>query len=47
MTREAPGATPKNDISWRTSYQYWGKLLNRHAYWDRVVVRIKEIADPR
>ena len=41
------GATPKNDISWRTSYQYWGKLLNRHAYWDRVVVRIKEIADPR
>jgi CheY-like chemotaxis protein len=41
------GATPKNDTSWRTSYQYWGTLLNRHAYWDRVVVRIREIADPR
>lgn len=47
LEKAGSAAGSKSELYWQSAYKYWSRLLNHHAYWNRVVTRIREIADPR
>jgi CheY-like chemotaxis protein len=39
--------TGRSDTLWGNAYEYWNKVINHHGFWDKLLVRIKSLNDPR